>query len=53
MQNYLATKKIIIIEPKAAQMMANHIGTDLSRLTSELDKVALSLSEDDKELHQR
>ena len=39
-----------IIEPKAAQMMADHIGTDLSRLTSELDKVALSLSEDDKKI---
>ena len=30
--------------------MADHIGTDLGRLTSELDKVALSLSEDDKRI---
>ena len=45
MQNYLAA-----IEPKATQMMADHIGADLSRLTSELDKVALSLSENDKRI---
>ena len=49
MQNYLAAKKITI-EPKATQMMADHIGSDLSRLTSELDKVALSLSENDKRI---
>ena len=49
MQNYLATKKITI-EPKAAQMIADHIGTDLNRLTSELDKVALSLPENDKRI---
>lgn len=49
MQNYLAEKKITI-EPKATQMMADHIGADLSRLTSELDKVALSLSENDKRI---
>lgn len=49
MQNYLAAKKITI-EPKATQMMADHIGADLSRLTSELDKVALSLSENDKRI---
>ena len=49
MQNYLAAKKITI-EPKATQMMADHIGADLSRLSSELDKVALSLSENDKRI---
>ena len=49
MQNYLAAKKITI-EPKATQMMADHIGADLSRLTSELDKVSLSLSENDKRI---
>ena len=49
MQTYLAAKKITI-EPKATQMMADHIGADLSRLTSELDKVALSLSENDKRI---
>ena len=49
MQNSLAAKKITI-EPKATHMMADHIGADLSRLTSELDKVALSLSENDKRI---
>ena len=49
MQNYLAAKKITI-EPNATQKMADHIGADLSRLTSELDKVALSLSENDKRI---
>ena len=49
MQNYLAANKITI-EPKATQMMADHIGADLSRLTSELGKVALSLSENDKRI---
>ena len=49
MQNYLVAKKITI-EPKATQMMADHIGADLSRLSSELDKVALSLSENDKRI---
>ena len=36
------------IEPKAAQMMADHIGSDLNRLTSELDKVLISLPENDR-----
>ncbi len=33
------------IEPKATQMIADHIGADLHRLTSELDKVLISLPE--------
>lgn len=36
------------IEPKATQMIADHIGPDLHRLTSELDKVLISLSENDR-----
>lgn len=36
------------IEPKAAQMMADHVGSDLSRLVSELDKILISLSEDNR-----
>lgn len=36
------------IEPKAAQMIADHIGPDLHRLTSELDKVLISLPEADR-----
>ena len=47
MQNYLAANKITI-EPKATQMMADHIGADLSRVNYELDKVAHSLYEKDK-----
>jgi DNA polymerase-3 subunit delta len=33
------------IDQKAAQMIADHIGSDLSRLTSELDKVLVSFDE--------
>lgn len=44
-QGYLK-KKNVSIDPKACQMIADHIGTDLSRLASELDKVLISLPED-------
>lgn len=40
--SYVRIKKLTI-EPKAANMMADSIGTDLSRLTSELDKLILCL----------
>ena len=33
----------LTIEPKAAQMLADFIGSDLSRLTSELDKLRISM----------
>ena len=36
------------IDPKSTQMIADAIGTDLSRLTGELDKVLLSLPEQDR-----
>ena len=36
------------IDPKSMQMIADSIGADLSRLTSELDKVLLSLPEQDR-----
>ena len=36
------------IDPKSTQMIADSIGADLSRLTSELDKVLLSLPEQDR-----
>ena len=36
------------IDPKSMQLIADSIGSDLSRLTSELDKVLLSLPEDEK-----
>lgn len=44
-QDYLK-KENVSIDPKACQMIADHIGTDLSRLASELDKVLISLPED-------
>ena len=33
------------IEPKAVQMLAGHVGADLSRLTTEMDKLLLALPE--------
>ena len=38
------------IDPKSTQMIADNIGSDLSRLTGELDKVILSLPEDVKKV---
>jgi DNA polymerase III, delta subunit len=38
----------ITIEQKAAQMIADHVGADLHRLTSELDKILISFSEVDR-----
>lgn len=46
-ENYLKTRKVTI-EKKAAQMIADSIGSDLHRLTSELDKVLISLSSDQR-----
>lgn len=36
------------IDEKAARMIADHIGSDLHRLTSELDKVLISLPKDNR-----
>lgn len=47
---YLKTNGQATIEHKAAQMMADHIGTDLSRLTGELDKLILSLPQNDRRI---
>ena len=44
---YLAKKKIDI-DDKSASMIADHIGADLNRLTSELDKLGIALPEDDR-----
>ncbi len=38
------------IEPKASQMVGDHVGSDLSRLTSELDKLLISLPKDEKRI---
>lgn len=46
-EKYLKVRNTTI-EPKATQMIADHIGPDLHRLTSELDKVLISLSENDR-----
>jgi hypothetical protein len=35
----------VTVEQKAAQMIADHVGADLHRLTSELDKILISFSE--------
>ena len=43
-EGYLREKGVSI-DYKASQMIADHIGSDLSRLTSELDKVLISLPE--------
>lgn len=48
-EGYLKLKKASI-DPKSAQMIADHIGSDLSRLSSELDKVLISLPEDRREV---
>ena len=39
-------KNHVAIDPKSAAMIAEHIGADLSRLISELDKVMISLPDD-------
>ena len=46
-ENYLKGKNVSI-DPKSTQIIADSIGADLSRLTSELDKVILSLPEQDR-----
>lgn len=45
---YLKNKGKATIDNKSAQMIADHIGSDLSRLTGELDKLILSLSPTDR-----
>lgn len=48
-ENYLKVKKVTI-DNKASMMIAEHIGADLNRLTSELDKVLISLPENDRRI---
>ena len=38
-----ASRKKVEIEPQAVQMLADHVGADLSRLAAELDKLILAL----------
>lgn len=49
-ENYLKLNGQATIDDKAAQMIADHIGADLSRLTGELDKLLLSLSDNDRRI---
>lgn len=46
-QNYVKEKGMSI-DTKSSQMIAGFVGADLNRLTSELDKVIISLSDDDR-----
>ncbi len=46
-ENYLKTRQASV-EQKATQMIADHVGADLNRLTSELEKVLISLPENDR-----
>ena len=46
-ETYLKSRKATI-EPKATQMIADHVGADLHRLTSELDKLLITLSDDNR-----
>lgn len=46
-ETYLKAKHVAI-DSKSASMIAEHIGADLSRLISELDKVMISLPEDNR-----
>lgn len=46
-QNYLKSKKATI-DLKSCQMIANHIGSDLSRIVSELDKILIYLPNDNR-----
>lgn len=46
-EKYLQAHEVSI-DPKSTQLIADSVGSDLSRLTSELDKVTLSLPSDNK-----
>lgn len=46
-EKYLKRQNVSI-DPKSTQLIADAIGADLSRLTSELDKVMISLPEEDR-----
>lgn len=49
-EHYLKTAAGVTIDTKSVQIIAEHIGADLSRLTSELDKLVLALPETDKRI---
>lgn len=46
--NYLKQKGNVSILPPAAAMMAEHVGADLSRMASELDKLCIALPDGER-----
>jgi len=48
-EKYLSARQVAI-DPKSTQLIADAIGADLSRLTSELDKVIISLPADNRRI---
>ena len=48
-ETYVKMQKAVV-DHKAASMIAEHVGSDLSRLTSEVDKVLISLPKDDRRI---
>ena len=48
-EGYVKMQKAVI-DHKAAEMIADHVGSDLARLTSEVDKVLISLPEDNRQI---
>ncbi len=50
-ESYLKMKSVVI-EPKIAMVIAESIGQDLNRLTSELDKLCLALPNDSRQVTQ-
>ncbi len=49
-ENYVKTNSSATIDEKAVTMLREHIGTDLNRMASELDKLFLALPENDKRI---
>lgn len=49
-KDYVKTNGSATIDNQAVQMMAEHIGNDLNRMASELDKLFLVLPENDKRI---
>ena len=43
--NYIMQKKGLTMDPKATEMMADFVGTDLSRMAGELDKLVITQPE--------
>ncbi len=46
----LCTLKQMTIEPKASQMIADHVGADLTRVSNEIDKLSTSLPDKQRKI---